>query len=67
MQITTNAIARERGQQTERNRTNYAITAHIAELQDRITNSKNDFIKQAWTVAIIELHELQRTINGGKL
>jgi len=67
MQITTNAIARERGTQTERQRTNYAITAQIAEIQDRINNSKNDTIRQAWTVAIIELTELQRTINGSTL
>lgn len=62
MQITTNAIAKERGQQLERQRTIYAINAQMAELQERITHSNNDFIKQAWTVAIIELQELKRTI-----
>lgn len=60
--ITTNAIAREQATYLERQRTAYAITAHIADLEDRVKQARNDFIKQAWTVAIIELRELQRTL-----
>jgi hypothetical protein len=60
--ITTNAIARTEGAYAEQMRTTYAITAQIAELQERIQYSNNDFIKQAWTVAIIELQQLQRTL-----
>lgn len=60
--ITTNAIAKEQATYLERQRTIYAITAQIAELKDRVKQAHNDFIKQAWTVAIIELQELQRTL-----
>lgn len=63
--ITTNAHARTQGATLENYRTKYAITAQIADLQDRIKNSNNDFIKQCWTVAIIELQELQRTLEKG--
>lgn len=60
--ITTNTIARSQGSMLEQQRTSYAITAHIADLQDRIRNSHNDEVKRAWTVAIIELQQLQRTL-----
>jgi len=65
--ITTNAIARTEGAYSEQMRTTYAITAQIAELQDRITNSNNTFIKQAWTVCIIELQQLQRTLETKRI
>ena len=47
----------------ERKRLNLVVQSQIAELQDRINKSQNDFIKQAWTIAIIELMEIQRLTN----
>ena len=60
--ITTNLIAREHGIEQERKRTHYAIEAHKAMLVDRINNSHSDLIKQAFTITLIELEELQRTL-----
>jgi hypothetical protein len=60
--ITTNLIAREHGIEQERKRTHYAIEAHKAMLVDRINNSHSDLIKQAFTITLIELDELQRTL-----
>jgi hypothetical protein len=64
--ITTNLIAREHGIEQERKRTHYAIEAHKAMLVDRINNSHSDLIKQAFTITIIELEELQRTLKETK-
>lgn len=47
----------------ERNRLNLVVSSQIVELQHRIENSNNEFIKQAWTIAIIELMEIQRLTN----
>jgi hypothetical protein len=60
--ITTNLIAREHGIEQERKRTHYAIEAHKAMLVDRINQTHSDLIKQAFTITIIELEELQRTL-----
>jgi hypothetical protein len=60
--ITTNLIAREHGIEQERKRTHYAIEAHKAMIVDRINNSHSDLIKQAFTITLIELEELQRTL-----
>jgi len=60
--ITTNAIARQNGIETEQIRTAHAIVAQIAAIKDRITTTSNDDIKLAWTVSIIELEELARTL-----
>lgn len=60
--ITTNAIARTNGALAERQRTAYAITAQIARLHDLIKVAQTDMAKNAWVVAIIELQELQRTL-----
>ena len=60
--ITTNLIAREHGIEQERKRTHYAIEAHKAMLVDRINQTHSELIKQAFTITIIELEELQRTL-----
>jgi hypothetical protein len=64
--ITTNLIAREHGIEQERKRTHYAIEAHKAMLVDRINSTHSDLIKQAFTITIIELEELQRTLKETK-
>lgn len=60
--IVTNDTARKQGQHTEQQRTRYAIEAHKAMLQDRINETSSDLVKQAFAIAIIELNELQRTL-----
>jgi hypothetical protein len=60
--ITTNLIAREHGIEQERKRTHYAIEAHKAMIVDRINQTHSELIKQAFTITIIELEELQRTL-----
>lgn len=47
----------------ERKRLNLVVQTQIDDLQHRIEKSNNDFIKQAWTIAIIELMEIQRLTN----
>jgi hypothetical protein len=47
----------------ERKRLNLVVATQIDILQDRINQSQNDFIKQAWTIALIELMEIQRLTN----
>jgi hypothetical protein len=64
--ITTNATARKQATHDEAMRTHYAIEAHKAMLVDRINNSHSDLIKQAFTITIIELDELQRTLKETK-
>jgi hypothetical protein len=64
--ITTNLIAREHGIEQERKRTHYAIEAHKAMLVDRINQTHSELIKQAFTITIIELEELQRTLKETK-
>ena len=60
--ITTNAIARQQGQLAERQKTAHAIVGQIASIKERIETTTKDDIKLAWTVAIIELEELARTL-----
>jgi hypothetical protein len=60
--ITTNRMAHAKGAAEERQRTIYAITAHIASIQDRLKNTQSDLVRQAFVLAIIELNELQRTL-----
>jgi hypothetical protein len=64
--ITTNATARKQATHDEAMRTHYAIEAHKATLVDRINNSHSDLIKQAFTITLIELEELQRTLKETK-
>ena len=64
--ITTNLIAREHGLEQERKRTHYAIEAHKAMIVDRINQTHSDLIKQAFTITLIELEELQRTLKETK-
>jgi hypothetical protein len=64
--ITTNLIAREHGIEQERKRTHYAIEAHKAMIVDRINQTHSDLIKQAFTITLIELDELQRTLKETK-
>jgi hypothetical protein len=66
MPITTNLIAREHGIEQERKRTHYAIEAHKAMIVDRINQTHSDLIKQAFTITLIELEELQRTLKETK-
>ena len=60
--ITTNAMARETATQQERQRTRFAFEAHKAMLQDRIRETKVLAVKQAYALAIIEIGELQKTL-----
>jgi hypothetical protein len=60
--ITTNRMAHAKGAAEERQRTIYAITAHIASIQDRLKNTQSDLVRQAFVLAIIELNELQKTL-----
>lgn len=60
--IVTNDMARKQGQKIEQQRTRYAIEAHKAMLQDRINATSSDLVKQAFAIAIIELTELQYTL-----
>lgn len=48
----------------ERKRLNLIIQTEIDLLKERINYSKNAFICQAWTIAIIELMEVQRITNN---
>jgi hypothetical protein len=47
----------------ERRRLNFVIQTQIDDLKMRIENSNNDFIKQAWTIALIEIMEIHRMTN----
>ncbi len=47
----------------ERRRLNFVVQTQIDDLKMRITESNNDSIKQAWTIAIIELMEIHRMTN----
>jgi hypothetical protein len=60
--ITTNAIASLSGMQFEHKRTIYAFNAHIADIQERMKNTQSDLVRQAYTLVIIELTELQKTL-----
>ena len=60
--ITTNATARQQATHDERMRTHYAFEAHKAMLHDRIKHTNSTAVKQAFALAIIEITELQRTL-----
>lgn len=60
--ITTNAMAHHAGVEFEHKRTLYAINAQIADIQDRLKNTQSDLVRQAFCLVIIELKELQRTL-----
>ena len=60
--ITTNAMAREEGRKAQELKTARAIVAQRAAIQDRILDASREDIRLAWTVAIIELEELARTL-----
>ncbi len=47
----------------ERRRLNFVVQTQMDDLKIRIANSNNDFIKQAWTIALLELTEVQRMTN----
>ena len=47
----------------ERQRLNLVVQTQIDELKHRINISRTDAIRQAWTIAIIELQEIQRLTN----
>jgi hypothetical protein len=64
--ITTNEMARKQATNDERLRTHYAIEAHKAMIVDRINQTHSDLIKQAFTITLIELEELQRTLKETK-
>jgi hypothetical protein len=55
-------MAHAKGVDEERQRTIYAFNAHIASIQDRLKNTQSDLVRQAFVLAIIELNELQRTL-----
>jgi hypothetical protein len=56
-------MAREQGVLAQKQKTAHAIVAQRAAIQDRIQTTSRDDIKLAWTVAIIELEELARTLD----
>jgi len=60
--ITTNAMARLQGERAERQRTIHAFEAHKAAIQDRLKHTQSDLVRQAFVLAIIEITELQRTL-----
>ena len=60
--ITTNATARLQGVRAERQRTHHAFEAHKAAIHDRLKHTQSDLVRQAFALAIIELTELQRTL-----
>jgi hypothetical protein len=62
MPITTNAIARKLAVQQERDRCIFALEAQKQILYERIRESKNEEIKQAWTIAVIEIDEILKSI-----
>jgi len=62
--ITTNAMARLQGERAERQRTIYAFEAHKAALHDRLKHTQSDLVRQAFVLAIIEITELQRTLEN---
>ena len=47
----------------ERRRLNFVLQTQMDDLKFRISISDNDFIKQAWTIALIELQEVHRMTN----
>lgn len=50
--------------QLERSRLDYAVSAQIEILKDRINDpSGTAQVKQAWTIAILELLEVKKAIN----
>jgi len=55
-------MARLQGERNERQRTIYAFEAHKAAIQDRIKHTQSDMVRQAFALAIIEINELQRTL-----
>ena len=59
----TAAEVRNAATLAERNRLNLAIDTQISILWERIDQAKNDDIKSAWTVAIIELQEVKKLVN----
>jgi hypothetical protein len=59
----SNGQIKHKATMEERRRLNLVVETQIAELNQRIERSQNDFIKQAWTIAIIELMEIQRLTN----
>ncbi len=60
--ITTNRMAHLSGVEFEHKRTIYAFNAHIADIQDRLKNTQSDLVRQAYTLVIIELNQLQKTL-----
>jgi hypothetical protein len=47
----------------ERRRLNFVLKTQMDDLKIRIANSNNDLIKQAWTIALIELGEIHHLCN----
>lgn len=62
--ITTNRMAHLAGVEFEHKRTIYAINAHVADIQDRLKNTQSDLVRQAYTLVIIELNQLQKTLEN---
>lgn len=59
----TAAEVRNQATLAERNRLNLVINTQIEILWDRVETSKNDDIKSAWTIAILELEEIKKLVN----
>ena len=47
----------------ERKRLNLVIDTQIELLWERVAVAKNDDIKSAWTIAILELQEVKKLVN----
>ena len=61
--MNSNGAIKHQAIMEERRRLNFVIQTQMDDLKMRIENSNNDFIKQAWTIALIELMEIHRMTN----
>lgn len=48
----------------ERKRLNLIIDTHIQELWERVNNCPSDDLKSSWTIAILELKQVQDIANN---
>jgi hypothetical protein len=48
----------------ERKRLNLILESHIQELWDRVNTTQSDDMKSSWTIAILELKQVQDIANN---
>ena len=49
---------------SERKRLNLILDSHIQELWDRVNTTQSDDMKSSWTIAILELKQVQEIANN---